>query len=361
MESKYIAVFLLHALGDTLGFKNGRGWGEIDDSIRTLSFADVGEIIYNYVDLGGINGIDLKDWIISENTYYYIELVKLLLNDNKYNKLIIIKKLIKLHEKLNKYEKKDGNSRYVQINTYLNIEKYIKDGNDIELQYDKISIGTNISTRNLCIGLMYWKNEQLDELIDYSIKSSKITYMTPMGYLAGFTSAYFMSLATQNIELNKWIFMLLDILESDKIKKYIKDDLEEQKDYISYIRYWKKYLDTRFNESKPIKTLSTSNMIFRLKYYYQNFVINTGTSVIGGTGLCALIMAYDALIDCDGKYEKIIFYSMLNPGNKSAGVIASSLYGMIYGFGDVPKQLLCCLEKKEKILELAKSFFNKYY
>ena len=133
-------------------------------------------------------------------------------------------------------------------------------------------------------------------------------------------------------------------------------------DYFNYIRYWKIYYDTRFVENKPIKTRSTDNMIFRIKYYYDNFVQNTLTYTIGGSGFCALIIVYDALIDCDGFWEKLIFYTMLIPGDTDTmGAMAGGLYGLIYGIGDVPEKMVCCIENKENLLKLGKEFYNTFY
>jgi ADP-ribosylglycohydrolase len=116
------------------------------------------------------------------------------------------------------------------------------------------------------------------------------------------------------------------------------------------------------SESKPIKSRSTSNLIFRIRYYYQNFVENTKSTGIGVSGFCASIMAYDALLDCDGLWEKLVFYAMLHPGDSDTiGAIAGGLYALIYGFGDVPKKLLCCIEEKEILLELGEIFFKKYH
>jgi ADP-ribosylglycohydrolase len=225
-----------------------------------------------------------------------------------------------------------------------------------------MSGGNGTAMRNICIGLAFYSESDLDILIDFSIQSSQITHNSPLGFLAGFTSAYFASLAVREIELNKWVFMMLELLESDKIKKYIGKSFDEQNDYNSYIRYWKKYIDTRFNGTKPIKTRSTSNMMFRIKYYYENFVKDSYADYTGSSGFCAMIMAYDALIDCDGKFEKLVYYSILNPGDSDTiGSIACGLYGIVYGFGDVPKNLLCCIETKDKLLKLGEKFYKKFY
>lgn len=152
------------------------------------------------------------------------------------------------------------------------------------------------------------------------------------------------------------------MLDSKEIKKYI--DITNNDvllDYLSYVRYWKKYVENRFPDGKPLKSKIFRNMIFRIKYYYENFVKNTNAETIGGSGICALIMAYDSLLDCDGKWEKLIFYSILHPGDSdTVGAIAGGLYGAVYGFGDVPDNMLKYLEEKETLYELGKKFYELF-
>jgi hypothetical protein len=53
---------------------------------------------------------------------------------------------------------------------------------------------------------------------------------------------------------------------------------------------------------------------------------------------------------------------MLYPGeSRASGSIAGALYGIIYGYGDVPSKMVCCIEKKEKLVKLGKDFYKKFY
>ena len=173
-------------------------------------------------------------------------------------------------------------------------------------------------------------------------------------------------MAIQQINILKWPFLLIDLLESEKIKTIVNPEskiknTDEFSDYLEYIRHWKKYIDTRFVDDKPIKSRSTGNMIFRIKYYYENFVKHTNADFIGGSGFCAMIMAYDAILDCDGKWEKLIFYAMLHPGDSdTVGAIAGGIYGALFGFGDVPEKMLCCIEKKDLLINMGNNFYDKF-
>ena len=60
-----------------------------------------------------------------------------------------------------------------------------------------------------------------------------------------------------------------------------------------------------------------------------------------------MIMAYDALLDCNGNWEKLIVYAILHIGDSDTiGAVAGGLYGAVYGFGDVPENM----KLKDKIL-----------
>lgn len=364
IENKYISLFLLHALGDTIGFKNS-DWPIIYN--KEASLDTISERIFEFIELGGVNGIDLKDWSISDDTLFHITIAKSILKyKNIINNTFILNvknNMISMNNKIVNEKEKYGINRFVDIITTKYIQKFTKDKDSRNYDYDPISDGAGAATRNLCIGLAFYKEDNLDTLIDMSITLSKLTHNSPHGFLAGLTSAYFVSLAIREIDIIKWPFMLIELVESDKIKKYINfQNNNEFLDYISYIRYWRKYLDTRFVDYKPIKSRSINNMIFRVKYYYENFVKDTQYGVIGNSGYCTMIVVYDALLDCDGKWEKIIFYSILYPGiTDTIGAIAGGLYGAIYEFGDVPQKMLFYLEEKKQLLKLGKQFYKKYY
>ena len=72
-------------------------------------------------------------------------------------------------------------------------------------------------------------------------------------------------------------------------------------------------------------------------------------------------MAYDCFLDCDGIWEKIIFYAILHPGNSdTVGAIAAAFYGSVYGFGDVPENMLKYLENKNILNDMSNKFIEKY-
>jgi len=71
-------------------------------------------------------------------------------------------------------------------------------------------------------------------------------------------------------------------------------------------------------------------------------------------------VAYDCLLVCDGNWEKLVIYGMLTFGfTYVIGAIAGGLYGLMYGFGDVPRHMLKH-ELSEANQKLGIYFFEKF-
>lgn len=363
VKFKYILTFLLHALGDTIGFKNS-DW-KLDYG-RAGDIDLINEMVYEFIDLGGVNGLDISEWKVSSDTFYHIAIGNTMLGyKGKLDEKFILKCKNQLTLAINKmmYDKKTFISRFEGSTTRKYIKQFSTGQDARTLPYDPESGGNGPSGRSACIGLAFYKEEDLDKLIECSISLAKISHNSPMGFLSGFAMSYFVSLAIREVDIAKWPHMFVNLIESDKIKKYIdQTNTEILFDYMDYVRFWRKYLDTRFIDLKPNKSRSTSNLIFRIKYYYENFVKDTKAQAIAVSGICAIIMAYDALLDCDGKWEKLIFYSVLNPSDSSTvGAMAGALFGAYYGFGDVPPEMYEYVEKGKELVDLGKKMFKKYY
>lgn len=374
IENKYIALFLLHALGDMLGSEIA-DW--IDDPTQSISLVE--EFIFIFIQKGGVNGIDIGDWKLSDNTLLHIAMTKTILKYDDKNILdqkfydSLKQSMIDVYDDIN-IEFKNGNKRYINDYNFGYVGLFKENMDATKVPYNPLTNDDGSATRTLCIGAAFYKEEQLETLIELSINTSKLTHNSPSGFLAGFVTAYFASLAIRNVEIETWPSLLIKLLNSDKIKKYI--DIENNDvfaDYYNFIKYWKKYVDTRFINGKPMNNRLSTNMIARYKYYDANFNDNkrhhgkNGTFILekrhlGETGYCCTIMAYDVLLYCDGIWEKLIFYGILHDGSgDTIGSIVGGLYGLKYGLGDVPESMLRGIEKKKKLKSLGIKFYNKFY
>lgn len=364
IKEKYKALFILHGLGDTIGFKNGE-W-EIMRKDVTLDI--VNEFIYQFITLGGVNGIDLTDWNVSDDTLYHMATAKAMLkydgkidaNFNKHHKLA----MLDIFKQIDDEENKKGiNIRYTGYTTDKYIEKFTDKTDASHQPYDPESGGNGCAMKMLCVGACLHKKDQLNELIDVSIRIGKMTHNSPIGFLGGLNSALFTMFAIEGVPISKWGFELIKILSSKQVKKHVDfESLDEMNDYLTFIKQWKKYLKSRFKEGKLVITKSHTNMMLRIKYYHELLVKTTSSDAIGESGFGACIMAYDCLLDSGGYWEKLIMYSGMHPGDSDTTcAIAGGWFGAIYGFSDTPKNLIEKLEYVDKLKNLGRDIYEKYH
>lgn len=379
MEKRYIACMILHALGDTIGFKNGEWEFKQGGFDRTL------EKLYEFIDLGGINDISLKNWRISDDTILHIKTaISILQNFDNIDKLGKILKKNYL-DALQQFEKEGFNYRYPGLATLNSLIRLRKGGAWDDTPYDISLGGAGAAMRNLCIGLAFYGEENRYKLIQISIESSRMTHNSAVGYLGGMASALFTALAIEGKQINEWPFILLDLFQTELIHKYIKASLRGEdtflKDYHIFVDKWNRYCEDKFDDKRqPIKRKSSRNLVYRGKYYSETFGFKLiyknnedfegnksklkmhDPGFIGSGGDDSVIIAYDCLIDSEQNWEKLVIYSMLHIGDTdTTGAIAGGLYGALYGFNDVPMHLLDYLEDKENLIDIGKKLYKKYY
>jgi ADP-ribosylarginine hydrolase len=367
-EEKYIACLVLHALGDTIGFYNGKWEFNYHSDIILIDIAD--EILYEFIKLGGINQINLEGWYASDDTIYNIAISNsIIASKSKSHKILVnnVKTELALgHERIvsdemNNIARSEGNT------TGKYIEKFTQKRDASKMPYDSNSGGNGCAMRTSSIGLAYHGANNREQLCYLAIETSRITHNSAIGYLGGLTNAYFIALAIEGVPLEKWPYLLIELLESKLVLKYIKRDLddtvqEELKDYNLFIFYWKKYIGLRFTDKQEIITSKANhNLVYRSKFHYDNFTINTPSFTIGDNGYSATIMAYDALIDAGNVWEKLIIYSAFHFGDSdTVSAIACSWYGALYGFAHVPENNLKYLEFKDELIKLGKTIYKSF-
>ncbi len=384
MEDKYYACMLLHAVGDTVGFKNSE-W-----EFKKGGVDKVLEKVYEFIDLGGATHISLKGWRISDDTILHIKTAEALLTNfnslNTYGNTLKEKYI----EAYNQFEKEGFEQRYPG-NMTINIIQRLKNGLDWNQNpYNIEGGGSGASMRCLCIGLAYNGESNRDKLMQMSIESSRITHNSATGYLGGYVSALFTALAIEKKPINEWPFILMEILQSDRIEKYIKESgrgLETyQTDSHIFISKWAKYIEDKFDDDHNIvKTRSSIDLMYRSRYYNDAFhyrrpkisreysskstevrrsYYNASSSNIGNIGSGgddSVIIAYDSLIDAGNNWEKLVYYAMLHTGDAdTTGCIAGGLYGALYGLKHVGENFLDNIEEKDLLLDLGKKLYNKF-
>jgi ADP-ribosylarginine hydrolase len=299
---------------------------------------------------------------VSDDTLFHLALAKSLLNPSndlyetiKDNFMEAYKFMLKENEK--------GKYRFMGITTQKYIEYFDRNQDGRTLPYDSMAGGSGGSMRTPCIGLIYFGEHNRDKLYEVAIESSRLTHNSPIGYLGGLVSALFTAYAIEGIDLFEWPFLLLKLLESDTIKKYIRKKYEddEKKDYDDFVRYWKLYVETKFVNKQPVRTKSQYNLIFRTRYHYDNFTQGTRGRFIGDSGFSSVIMAYDSLIDSNSCWETLIVYSALHSGDgDTVASIACAWFGALYGFKNIPDSNLKYLELKNELFNVGKNLYKTF-
>ena len=376
LKTRFRAIMILHALGDTIGFKNG-DW-EFNYNTNIKDFDYVNELIYEFIELGGVNGIDLKNWKVSDDTFLHIATADTLLYYNEkfgLDDMLIDYYKSSLEEAATRMqEEKDGTYldangkkvhffRYIGYTTISSIDTFTDEYDARFAPYDETGGGNGAAMRTLAIGMCFYGEENRDILIKFSVITSQITHNNAFGYLAGFNAALFIALALENVPIKEWPYILIKYLKSNELKSFLSlDNLDQIYDHGQYIRYWQKFIDTKFDKNgEPLKIRANSNPVHRIRYYYNNFFKDDISKQIGASGYLCMIMAYDALLDCNGNWEKLIVYAILHIGDSDTiGAVAGGLYGAVYGFGDVPENMTKYIERKDELEKLASKLFKKY-
>lgn len=398
MDIKYEAMMVLSAFADCLSFSiitNSENYFE-DIFVKNYKYYN-NEKLYKFIELGGINAINLENSFVSDITLYNIATAESMLKyKGKLNKNFlkiciddILNSFNIIVTDFNKKKKKDSKDRISNMEIFFILKEIFKNENnkntdEFNLSYKLLINSSNPSTKSLIIGSCLSGKKNRNELIDVTIRISQITDNSPLGFLGGLTTSLFTAFSLENIPIQKWPFELLKILKSNYIRAKIdKDDFNMNRDYHMYINHWTKYIDIKFeNNYKNI----TNNLAIRIHNYYHNFndrpfegikddylknfnksIIITGKKVykedidLGSSSFCCNIMAYDCLLDCQGNWEKLIIYSSLFIGkSNNVGSIASGLYGIHYGYGDVNKKILKNLEFLNKLKNLSKKIYKKF-
>lgn len=361
IKEKFINTLVLHAVGDTIGFKNGEWEFNYGKSNITLDMTL--ELVFDFIHLGGINGINLDGWLVSDDTIFHMAIAQaLLISKNDVTNILTNIKNNFIYTY--KHILKEKNIRFIGNMTANAIKKFTDNIDGRTLPYNQDAGGNGCAMRTHAIGLAFHGEKNRDMLIEISIQSSRMTHNSPIGYLGGFTSALFTALAIEKVKITDWINVLLKLLDSKKLRSYIRSEYkhEEESDYDDFVRHWSEYRDMRFDKDELITTKSHSNLLFRSKFHLEHFTKNTRGKIIGDSGFSSVIMAYDSLLDAKDIWEKLVFYAGLHWGDcDTVMAIAAGWFGALYGRADVPDSNIKYLEYKKTILEYGEKLFDRFY
>jgi ADP-ribosylarginine hydrolase len=363
ISEKINASIILGSYFDTVGFYNSN-WKfnyNFKKGSREIIYFINNEMVYQYLLL---NNMNIKSLNSSDNTILMILTAKATLNGGS------------LKDYINEYTKNlkllEDEKRYSKVTT-VNSLKQIKKTKDItKLNYNDNMTGNGAAIRTCSIGLIYYKENQLNSLIEKSIQSSRITHNHTIGFLGGLVTALFTSYAMRNIDPWKWCDHLIKLYESNKIDNFIKKTEIYDKYLLDKDSFWNKWYEYREKYLSKIKDKNINFFNQRLEIL-KNFSPhihpnNPDYSKLGSSGLCSVIFAYDSIllsINIENKKNNfnttplIIFSSIHTGDNNSTGIIAGCWFGALNGFYDFDVKKMEQLEFYKELKNISNKIIKK--
>ena len=365
----YISSFL-----ETFGFFNGKwefNYGHKIDSIKEGVIMNY-VFINNFTMLGGIELIDITKLKSSDDTILMLATCEAVNNGGGEDNYI--KSYLKYYDELKKEKRQSGNTTLSSLET-IRLTKSIK-----SIQYSTSHGGNGCAIRTAPIGLKYWND--YDKVCEEALIASLVTHNYPLGYLGGIVSALFTAYAVNNINPFKWSENLIKMHKENYFIKLVSKYSEQnvEKEINEYFIYWDKYNELRLSKMKyrnlPIFIYPTYKIIDLLQYtpvQYQTQM--KGFDKMGGSGLEAVILAYDNLLlsaKPDNKINPIV--DIINPkfdwytlffnnvfffgDNDSIGAISGAWYGAYLGIDKFPLDKIKELEFYKELKKIYKNSKN---
>ncbi|XP_032228896.1 ADP-ribosylhydrolase ARH1 isoform X2 [Nematostella vectensis] len=164
---KFVASMLLSAAGDALGFKNSE-W----------EFQHDGEKIHKQLkDLGGVANLKVskKNWRVSDDTILHIATGEALVSDWSSKEELYLKLAANYKEGMRDMrDRAAGNTLQMSIHQL----KPGRPGGYI-IPFNPRGGGCGAAMRSMCIGLLLYRPEHLDDLIAVSVESGRMTHNHP--------------------------------------------------------------------------------------------------------------------------------------------------------------------------------------
>lgn len=347
-------------LGDTIGYNNGK-W-EFNYDQRNPGFEYTNELIYEYIDLGGLIELDLTGWLRSDDSIMYQTTFEVLLEKDYDVKNIddfgetLQKKYIEIMQKME--NRHPGNT----VMRSLNIQKNIKWDT---LPYSSEDIGSGASMRSGCIGLFYCGEHNRHNLIALATECARITHNSAIAIYGSIVSALFTAYAIERIDINHWPSKFIELYKSGIVDEYIKKSRPHEyeqfnRDKILFYGQWEKYVTMRFTGRTPRSDLKMfKNPVLRIKYFAENFS-KGHIDFPGANSDDSVIIAYDSVMTSKTNVEKNIIYSILHIGDSDTiGSIAMSWQRAYYNNLPIYNLMQNALGLLENYSDIEKIFINQ--
>lgn len=364
---RYIASMVLASTGDTLGYKNGL-W----------EFCRDGELIHEELqeitNKKGLSALELKgkEWLASDDTLMLLASARAITrkdsNPRSYSSYDNLGRNL-ADEYIECWKLMEG--RAAGVTCGKAIAKLIREKKKENPKYwssipfNATHGGCGAAMRSSVFGLMFpdlEKEEQMNRFLEVVVESARMTHHHSTGYLGAVASAYFTSLALQGIPIVQWGSLLLQLIA--KVKEYITKTNREVEENLQGFDYfqnaWMKHLELRgIQDGKgPLIFTNPYTVKDRDKYYTSISFDGWG----GASGHDVAIIAYDALLGCQGSWEELCSRGILHCGDSdSTGTLACAWWGALMGFEGVPLCNYNNLEFGKELQSLGQSIHQEVF
>ncbi|KAG9349650.1 hypothetical protein JZ751_028098 [Albula glossodonta] len=292
---KFQAAMVLGGVGDALGYRKGH-WESC------LSGKKIQEELASMGGLGGLR-LDPENWPLSDGTLMHMTTAGALVTDF-WCLEDLYRELVRLYvEAMSSLQGRPPDPSSVESCAFLKPDNFLLAWHT---PFNEKGSGFGAATKAMCIGMRYWQPEKLDNLVEVSIETGRMTHHHPIGFLGSLCTALFASYAVQGKPLVQWGRDLMKVIP--KAEDYCRKTIRHMA------------------EGRP-----------------------------GRRGHDAPMIAYDALLASGSDWTELCKRAMFHGGESCAtGSIAGCLYGLLYGLKQVPTGLYQNLEKRDRLEELGR-------
>ncbi|KAJ4455019.1 putative ADP-ribosylarginine hydrolase [Paratrimastix pyriformis] len=326
MTERYEACMVLAGAGDALGFGPGGNW-EV--------FRSASAILHNLESFGGLENLIIRGWMVSDDTVMHIATAEaLLLTRHSPRRDTIFEKLSEKYTQCCATNMSGRSPGKRCMRTMLLVQRGQMKYNQIP--YNPQGGGCGGAMRAMCIGLLYPGESRRDQLIEVAIESGRMTHNHPTGFLGALVAALFAAYAIEGVPLGEWGRRMLALLP--RVYAWLERSGRNWREYSAdggrelhaFGAKWAAYLTLR-HLADPGQTEPVFPEPFDFRERDEFYASLACGHVGGASGHDATIIAYDALLGCQGNWDELVRRACIHGGDSdSTGTIAAHYEGIEY-------------------------------